>query len=69
MHLRTLQGHTDNIWSLDCHPQLPMLVSASADGSIGLWQAEAESSSREPGTMDAKLRVGVSDDASLACCL
>jgi len=48
-----LVGHSDSVWSLQQHPHLPYLVSASADGSMGLWAAAVESFSRETCEMEA----------------
>ncbi|CAE8656740.1 unnamed protein product, partial [Polarella glacialis] len=49
----TLVGHTDNVWDLQQHPQLPFLASASADGKLGLWAAEAEHLARGSSAMQA----------------
>ncbi len=32
-----LKDHTQNIWAVGFHPQLPILASASDDGSLKLW--------------------------------
>jgi len=37
-----LAGHSDCVWSLQVHPHLAYLASASADGCVGLWPVEAE---------------------------
>jgi WD40 repeat protein len=34
---RTLRGHTDAVRAIRCHPAGGMFVSASADGTIQLW--------------------------------
>ena len=36
-----LAGHKDAIWDLATHPTEPRVLSASADGSIGLWNIGA----------------------------
>lgn len=51
MRAGILLGHTDNVWSLDRHPHLPHLLSASADGSIGLWAAKMDAGSQQVGEM------------------
>lgn len=40
-NVRHLTGHTDAIWSLQLHPALSLLASASADGTVRLWQSNA----------------------------
>jgi WD40 repeat protein len=32
-----LKAHTQNIWAVSLHPELPILASASDDGSLKLW--------------------------------
>jgi len=51
-----------SIWSLEHHPHLPYLASASADGSIGMWAADAESLARQAVEMRASFTVP-SDDS------
>ncbi len=38
--VRTLEGHTDAIWSLAAHPYNTHVLSASADTSVRLWDYE-----------------------------
>lgn len=40
----TLVGHSDAIWEIKPHPATPFLISASADGSLKLWDVNLESS-------------------------
>lgn len=53
MRAGLLVGHSDSVWCLQQHPHLPYISSASADGSIGLWAAEADGTGREAGAMEA----------------
>lgn len=62
--LGQLLGHRDSVWSLEKHPQLPYLASASADGSIGLWAAEAEGLTHQACAMEASLVVSTAMDES-----
>lgn len=48
-----LVGHTDSVWSLQLHPYLEYLASASADGSIGLWSTEGSTLGQEAGSAEA----------------
>jgi len=41
--VRTMEGHTDAIWSISHHPHLPHILSASSDGTIRLWDHERPS--------------------------
>jgi len=36
----SMKGHEDTVWGLEHHAHLPYLLSASADGNIGLWSTE-----------------------------
>lgn len=66
--------HGECIWDLQHHPQLPILASASADGSVTLWPAEvsalkksAEKAVIRPGHLAAtprrkESRAGKADD-------
>jgi len=35
--LQTLEGHGHNVSSVCFHPRLPMIISASEDGTVRLW--------------------------------
>jgi WD40 repeat protein len=37
--VHTLEGHTHNISAVAFHPELPVILSASEDGSIKMWHA------------------------------
>jgi coatomer subunit beta' len=37
--LQTLEGHTHNVSSVCFHPRLPLIVSASEDGTVRLWHS------------------------------
>ncbi|KAJ3275906.1 hypothetical protein HDV01_006772 [Terramyces sp. JEL0728] len=39
----TLVGHSDAVWQIKPHPAAPLLISASADGSLKLWDINSES--------------------------
>lgn len=64
IRLGSLVGHQNCVWSLARHPHLPYLASASADGSIGLWAAEAESLAQETCAMEASLVVNFPPSSS-----
>ena len=36
---KTLEGHTHNISTVCFHPELPLIISGSEDGTIKLWHA------------------------------
>ena len=40
-----LEGHTDAVWDLAVHPFQSLVLSASADATIRLWNIEEGSSS------------------------
>lgn len=40
--LRTLKGHTDEIWALDIFPNSRTIVSGGHDGAVKIWEIEAE---------------------------
>mmetsp|Transcript_89995 Transcript_89995/g.178892 ORF Transcript_89995/g.178892 Transcript_89995/m.178892 type:complete len:588 (+) Transcript_89995:74-1837(+) len=49
-----LLGHSDSVWSLQAHPHLAYLASASADGCVGLWSVEVEGlRQQDAGAMEA----------------
>ncbi|CAE7040564.1 strn, partial [Symbiodinium sp. CCMP2456] len=50
-----LIGHTDAVWSLQHHAHLPYLATASSDGLVGLWSAEADALTRGGCRMQASL--------------
>ena len=35
--VKTLVGHSDAVWDVKAHPTMPWVLSASADGSLKLW--------------------------------
>ena len=37
--VQVLRGHTDRVYSVQYHPTEPVLVSGSADSTIGIWTA------------------------------
>lgn len=37
--IQTLEGHTDNVTSVVFHPELPLILSASEDGGVRLWNS------------------------------
>ncbi|KAI9012828.1 coatomer WD associated region-domain-containing protein [Gaertneriomyces semiglobifer] len=37
--VQTLQGHTQNVSAACYHPELPIIISASEDGTVRLWHA------------------------------
>jgi coatomer subunit beta' len=37
--LQTLEGHSHNVTSVCFHPRLPLIISASEDGTVRLWHA------------------------------
>jgi coatomer subunit beta' len=37
--LQTLEGHSHNVSSVCFHPRLPLIISASEDGTVRLWHA------------------------------
>mmetsp|Transcript_97180 Transcript_97180/g.190856 ORF Transcript_97180/g.190856 Transcript_97180/m.190856 type:complete len:1040 (+) Transcript_97180:130-3249(+) len=37
--LQTLEGHSHNVSSVCFHPRLPMIISASEDGTVRLWHS------------------------------
>ena len=39
--LQRLRGHTDRVYAVDFHPELPLLASGSADFGIKLWAPQA----------------------------
>jgi WD40 repeat protein len=39
--VQRLRGHTDRVYSVDFHPSVPMLATASADFTVKLWAAKA----------------------------
>eukprot|EP00439_Symbiodinium_sp_Y106_P029728 s3038_g3.t1 len=62
-----LIGHTDAVWSLQHHAHLPYLATASSDGLVGLWSAEADALTRGGCRMQASLMLrqpsgGASED-------
>jgi len=66
IRLGSFVGHQSCIWSLARHPQLPYLASASADGSIALWAAEADSLAQEACAMEASLVVSIHPSSGTA---
>uniref|UniRef100_A0ACD5YXM8 Uncharacterized protein n=1 Tax=Avena sativa TaxID=4498 RepID=A0ACD5YXM8_AVESA len=38
--VQTLQGHTDWVYTACCHPNLPILITGSRDGSVCLWNSK-----------------------------
>jgi len=54
MRAGVLVGHSDSVWSLQVHPHLAYLASASADGCVGLWSVDADGLRHfESGSMEA----------------
>ena len=47
---QTLIGHSDAVWSLSYLGSRPQLLSASADGTVKLWQLSPSSSSDKVST-------------------
>lgn len=37
--IATLEGHTNNVSFASYHPELPVIISGSEDGTIRLWHA------------------------------
>ena len=37
--LQTLEGHSHNVSSVCFHPRLPLIISASEDGTVRLWHS------------------------------
>ncbi|CAO2152396.1 unnamed protein product, partial [Urochloa humidicola] len=37
--VQTLQGHTNRIACVYCHPELPVLMTGSHDGTVRLWNS------------------------------
>ena len=37
--LQTLEGHSHNVSSVCFHPRLPLVISASEDGTVRLWHS------------------------------
>ena len=38
---QTLEGHSNNVCSCLFHPRLPIIVSASEDGTVRVWDGAA----------------------------
>lgn len=37
--IQTLEGHTHNVTSIRVHPEYPIIISGSEDGTVRIWQA------------------------------
>ena len=37
--VQTLEGHTHNVSSVCFHPELPIIVTSSEDGTIRIWHS------------------------------
>ena len=37
--IQTLEGHSNNVCSVLFHPRLPVLISASEDGTVRIWHS------------------------------
>ena len=37
--VQTMEGHTHNVATVCCHPELPIIMSGSEDGTIKIWHA------------------------------
>lgn len=37
--VQTMEGHTHNVATVCCHPELPIILSGSEDGSIKIWHS------------------------------
>jgi striatin 1/3/4 len=40
MQLACFEGHTDAIWDVSLHPLRPLLATASADGTVKIWNTD-----------------------------
>jgi coatomer subunit beta' len=38
--VQTLEGHTQNVTAVCFHPELPIIISTSEDGTIRIWHGE-----------------------------
>lgn len=38
--VKTMTDHTDAVWDLAMHPSLPILLSASSDGTVRMWDID-----------------------------
>ena len=39
--VQTMEGHTHNVATVCCHPELPIIMSGSEDGTLKIWQVVA----------------------------
>ena len=39
--IKTLVGHSDAVWDVEAHLTMPLILSASADGTLKLWDVGA----------------------------
>ena len=37
--VQTMEGHTHNVATVCCHPELPIIMSGSEDGTLKIWYA------------------------------
>lgn len=37
--VQTMEGHTHNVAAVCCHPELPIIMSGSEDGTVRIWHA------------------------------
>ena len=35
--VQTMEGHTHNVATVCCHPELPIIMSGSEDGALTIW--------------------------------
>lgn len=38
--IASLTGHHDRVWHISCHPELPLVASASADRTVRIWSSK-----------------------------
>eukprot|EP01147_Barroeca_monosierra_P009544 gene9544-1774_t len=60
--VQTLEGHTQNVCAACFHPELPIILSGSEDGSVRLWHANTYS-------LENKLAYNMERVWSIACLL
>ena len=56
--VQTLEGHTHNVSAVCFHPELPIIISGSEDGTVRIWHSTTYRSGKRGGK-GAQVGVGV----------